>query len=201
MKADEINKKSNMKLIISLLLMITLQTQAQQQATDFAATSMDGQTFRLSDLKGKKIFLSFFRNGACALCNLRVHEISQHQKAFDEAGIVVIAVFESPAADMKPYVGQQKPDFVLLSDPDGKLYEKYGIKTSSELVNAVMSSPEVGARVKEADEAGFKLTPQQGSNFFRIPAEVLIDEDFNIVKIHHCDQLINHLPIEEVLRF
>jgi peroxiredoxin Q/BCP len=192
-----------MKLIIPLLLMITLQTQAQekQKAIDFSATTVDGKPFTLSDFKGKKIFLTFYRNGACALCNLRVHEISQQKKAFDKAGIEIIAVFESSVEDMKPYVGKQKPGFILLSDPEGKLYEQYGIKNSPELINAVMTSNSAADRIQAADQAGFKLTKQEGSNFFRIPADVLIDKDFNIVKIHHCDQLVNHLPIEEVLKF
>jgi thioredoxin-dependent peroxiredoxin len=192
-----------MKLIIPLLIMITLQTQAQerQKATDFAATTIDGKTFHLSDLKGKKIFLSFFRNGACALCNMRAHEISFRQKEFDKAGITVIAVFESSIADMKPYIGKQKLGFTLLSDPEGKLYAQYRIKNSPELVNTVISSGSAATRIQEADQAGFKLTQQEGANFFRIPAEVLIDENFDIKKIHHCDQLTNHLSIEEVLQF
>jgi thioredoxin-dependent peroxiredoxin len=194
-----------MKLIIPLLIMITLQTQTQaqeqQEAIDFTATTIEGKTFHLSDLKGKKIFLSFLRNGACALCNLRAHEISLKQKEFDKAGIAVIAVFESSIEDMKPYVGKQKLGFTLLSDPKGELYEKYGIKNSPELVNAVVTSGKAATRIQEADQAGFKLTQQEGSNFFRIPAEVLIDENFNITKIHHCDELTNHLPIEDVLKF
>jgi hypothetical protein len=64
-----------------------------------------------------------------------------------------------------------------------------------------MTSNSAADRIQAADQAGFKLTKQEGSNFFRIPADVLIDKDFNIVKIHHCDQLVNHLPIEEVLKF
>jgi peroxiredoxin Q/BCP len=191
-----------MKLIIPILLMLTLQANAQlEKATDFEATTIEGKPFRLSDLKGKKIFLSFYRNGACALCNLRVHEISQRQAEFDRAGIQVIAVFESSVADMKPYVGTQKLGFVLLSDPEGELYRKYGIQTSPELVNSVLTSGIAVSRIKEAEEAGFKLAKQENSNFFRIPAEVLIDVNFNIIKIHHADQLINHLSLEEVLTF
>src|SRR5688500_13096467 len=109
-----------MKIIIPLLLFLMIsETQAQnkQNAIDFAAATIEGDTFRLSDLKGKKIFLSFYRNGACALCNLRVHEISVRQKDFDQAGIKIIAVFESSIEDMKPYVGKQELNFVLLSDP------------------------------------------------------------------------------------
>jgi thioredoxin-dependent peroxiredoxin len=192
-----------MKLIIPLFMMIATQTSVigQQKATDFKATTIDGKEFNLSDFKGQKIFLSFFRNGACALCNLRVHEISQQQKAFDNAGIKVIAVFESSVDDMKPYVGKQKIGFTLLSDPEGKLYDQYGIKTSPELVNQVIASGSAVQRMEEAGKAGFPLTKQEGSNFFRIPAEVLINENFDIVKIHHCHQLTDHLAIAEVLKF
>ena len=123
------------------------------------------------------------------------------QKAFDKAGIEVIVVFESSIEDMKPFVGKQKLGFTLLSDPEGKLYTLYGIKNSPELVNAVMTSGSAANRIAQADAAGFKLTKQEGSNFFRIPAEVLIDENFNIVKIHHCEQLTDHLPLDEVLKF
>jgi peroxiredoxin Q/BCP len=193
-----------MKFIIplALIVMTTFQSQVQKtQATDFTATTINGETFHLSDLKGKKIFLAFYRNGACALCNLRVHELSVRQKDFDMAGIEMVAVFESSIADMKPYVGKQQLGFTLLSDPQGKLYEIYGVKNSPELVNQVMTSGSAAGRIAEAGKAGFKLTPQEGSNFFRIPAEVLIDKDFNVVKIHHCNQLTDHLPIDEVLKF
>jgi hypothetical protein len=77
----------------------------------------------------------------------------------------------------------------------------YGVKNSPELINQAMTSGSTALRVEEAATAGFKLTPQEGANFMRIPAEVLIDKDFNIVKVHHCDQLTNHLPIDEVLKF
>ena len=197
-----------MKSIIQIfLIMVTLHATAQpiaqkgQKALDFTAKTIDGKTFKLSDFKGQKIFLSFYRNGACALCNLRVHEISQRQTDFDRAGIKIIAVFESSIEDMKPYVGTQPLAFTLLSDPDAKLYAMYGIKNSPEAVDQVLKSGSAAGRVAEADAAGFKLTPQEGANFFRIPAEVLIDETFNVVKIHHCNKLIDHLPLESILKF
>lgn len=175
--------------------------QENERAIDFSATTVDGEEFKLSNLRGKKIFLSFYRNGACALCNLRVREISQHQQAFDKADIKIVAVFESSVNDMKPYVGKQQLTFTLLSDADGIIYKQYAIKNSEELVNHVITSGIAAKKVEEAAIAGFPLTKQNGSNFFRIPAEVLINEKFEIVKIHHAEQLINHLPIDEVLSF
>ena len=189
-----------MNFIYPILLMITMTTPVQP-AIDFTAKTIEGKDFTLSSLKGRKIYLSFYRNGACAVCNMRVHEISLQQEAFDKAGIEIIAVFESSIEDMKPYVGSQELAFTLLSDPEGKLYDLYNIKSSPELVNQVMTSGSANSRIAEAGEAGYKLTKQEGSNFFRIPAEVLIDENFFVKKIHHADKLVNHLPIEEVLKF
>jgi len=197
-----------MKTIIQILLiMITFETMAQdvaqegKKAADFEATTIDGKSFHLSDFRGQKIFLSFFRNGACALCNLRVHEISEQQKAFDAAGIKVIAVFESTIEEMKPFVGKQQLSFTLLSDPMGKIYQQYGVQNSPEIIQEVMRSGSASGKVAEAADAGFNLIPQEGANFFRIPAEVLIDENFGIVKIHHCTALIDHLTINEILKF
>ncbi len=194
-----------MKYLLITLLMLSatfeIKSQTGQAAPDFTATAIDGSTFRLSDLKGKKIHLSFYRNGACALCNLRVHEIVVRQKEFDDAGIVVVAVFESSIEDMKPFVGKQQPGFTLLADPEGKIYDLYKIKNSPELINQAMTSTIVGARVQQAAAAGFNLTKQEGSNFFRIPAEVLIDKNFVVKRFHHADQLADHLPIDEILKF
>lgn len=197
-----------MKTIIQIfLIMITVQTTAQdvaqegKRAVDFEATTIDGKPFHLSDFQGQKIFLSFFRNGACALCNLRVHEISTRQREFDAAGIKVIAVFESTVDDMKPYVGKQQLSFTLLSDPTGKIYQQYGVRNSPEIIQEVMRSGSAHEKVSEAAAAGFTLIPQEGSNFFRIPAEVLIDKNFEIVKVHHCTALIDHLTLDEILKF
>jgi thioredoxin-dependent peroxiredoxin len=176
-------------------------TQQNKQAIDFSATTIEGKEFKLSNLKGKKIFLSFFRNGACALCNLRVREISQHQEEFDKAGIEIIAVFESSIDDMKPHVGKQKLSYTLLSDPEGKIYAQYGLKNSEEIVNQVIVSGSAAKKMEEAAIAGFPLTKQEKSNFFRIPAEVLINEKFELVKIHHAEKLIDHLQIDQALKF
>jgi thioredoxin-dependent peroxiredoxin len=203
-----------MKLIFSILLLISFNLHAQknentmnatnavkenQKAVDFKGTTIQNKSFSLSEIKGKKILLSFFRNGACALCNLRVHELIQRKPDLDAAGIEMVAVFESPIEDMVPYVGKQHVPFTLLSDPNAKIYALYNITTSEKIIQEVMASGSAKPRVAEAAKAGFNSTQQENANFYRIPAEILIDENFNIIRIHHCDQLVNHMPIDEIL--
>src|SRR5687768_10121964 len=101
-----------------------------QSAPDFVAETLEGKKVRLSDFKGQKILLSLLRNGACALCNLRIHELIKNQDRLE--GLKVLAVFESPKEDMLPYVGRQNPPFPLIADPKAEIYNLYGAESSPE---------------------------------------------------------------------
>jgi len=168
-------------------------------APDFTTDLIDGTSLRLSDFRGKKILLAFFRNGACAMCNLRVHELIEALPGLH--GLQVVAVFESPAADMIPYVGRQQPPFPLVADPEGVLYTLYGLESSEEKINAVIQSGVAHARTEEAARHGFPLQRQENANFFRLPAEFLIDEDFRLAEVHYSDQVIDHLPLTRIQEF
>ncbi len=170
-------------------------------ASDFTVTTLSNQSISLSDFKGKRVLLSFFRNGACAMCNLRVHELNSRFQEFQQKNISILGVFESSREDMLPYVGQQKLAFELIPDPEGKLYELYRLESSEEKINRVIQSGLAEKRIKEAAANGFVLTPQAGSNFFRLPADFLIDENFVIQKAHYADMIIDHLPIDEITNF
>lgn len=167
-------------------------------AKDFSAFTLSGETFKLSDYKGSNILLSFFRNGACALCNLRVHELIERFQDFENQNIKIVCVFESSREDMLPFVGEQNPPFVLLADPQGKLYDLYNVETSMEKINNVMKNNLADERIKEAAANGFQLTKQEGANFFRLPADFLINENFIIKKSHYSNQIIDHLEFDEI---
>ena len=171
-----------------------------QSAPDFIAETLDGKTITLSEFKGQKILLSLLRNGSCALCNLRVHELIKSQKELD--GLKILAVFESPKEDMVPYVGKQNPPFPLIADPDAKIYELYKAESSAEKIQRMVEKGIAHARMEEAKKAGFDLIPQANSNFFRFPADFLIREDLTIEKAHYKDEdNFNHISIEEIKEF
>ncbi|TGK07476.1 redoxin [Leptospira semungkisensis] len=169
---------------------------SSELARDFEYMDLEGNSHRLSELKGKKILLSFLRNGACALCNLRVHSLI---KSYPELkGLSILAIFESKREDMLPYVGKQNPPFTLVSDPEAKIYSLYEIEVSQEKVQNSMDSATVHDKIQEANAAGFSLTPQEGSNFFRIPADFLIDEDFKIHKAFYSSLVGDHIDLKEI---
>ena len=49
---------------------------------DITLPKPDGSIFNLSETKGKKVLLTFYRIAGCSFCNLRLHEFN---KRFGEA--------------------------------------------------------------------------------------------------------------------
>ena len=72
-------------------------------APDFKIQSIDGKELTMESLKGKKVFLTFFRYAACPLCNLRAAEIKQRYGG--DPRVEVVMVFESTESQMKSYAG------------------------------------------------------------------------------------------------
>lgn len=177
------------------------QLQPGMIAPSFTTSDIHGNPVVLESYRGRKVLLSFFRFSACAVCNLRVHQFIGRYPKWKREGIDVIAVFESPIANMKSYVGTQNAPFPLIADPTAALYDLYGIESSEEKVKATLADPHTKEIIAEAAAAGFELTLEKDSNFQRIPAEFVIDEN-GIVQVAHYSQLItDHLEIAEIDRF
>jgi peroxiredoxin Q/BCP len=170
-------------------------------APTFTTTDIHGNPVSLESYRGRKVLLSFFRFSACALCNLRVHRFIGRNPQWHDHGMDVIAVFESPIANMKTYVGDQNAPFPLVADPTAVLYDLYGIETSEEKVQATLADVRTKEFIAEAATAGFELTPEKDSNFQRIPAEFLIDENGILQIVHYGQLLTDHLEFAVIDRF
>ena len=143
----------------------------------FQSVDLFDQPINLEDYKGRWLLLSFYRFSACALCNLRIHQLITAFPDYQQKGLEMLAIFESPKANLLQYVGKQDAPFPLIGDPKARIYDLYGLETSEEKIKATMDDPNTMDRVKAAAAAGFALTKEEGSNFNRMPADFLIDPD------------------------
>lgn len=176
--------------------------QPGMHAPDFQTVDLFGNHVDLAAYRGNPLLLSFFRNAACAMCNLRVHQLIERYADFQRAGLEIVAVFESPAASMRHYVGTQDAPFSLVADPYADLYTLYGVESSEEKITATMAMAATQQRIGEAAAHGFELTAEPGSNFLRMPADFLIDSDGVILDAHYAGYVWDHMPlarIEELL--
>jgi peroxiredoxin len=150
----------------------------------------------LAALRGSYVFLSFFRNAACAICNLRVHELVRRHGELAAAGIALVAIFESPADALRRHVGRQNPPFPIIADPHGHIYDLFRVESSEAKVSSTMELPGTEQIVASAAELGFPLTPEPGSNFFRMPADFLIGPDGRVIHAQYAEYVWDHTPLE-----
>ncbi|XMB87100.1 peroxiredoxin family protein [Mycoplasmatota bacterium WC44] len=169
-----------------------------QVAPNFLVKDYYGNDVSIDALKGQKVLLSFYRYASCPLCNLRIHNIINKMDYFRERNLNVIAVFQSPLESMKQYVGNQEVPFPLISDPEWKLYKKYGVQTSfMGLIKAVFKRM---GELKKAGKKGFKIGKSDGK-MTTIPADFLINEQGQIEVDYYGADIGDHLPFERIMEW
>jgi peroxiredoxin len=164
----------------------------------FRTEDINGNPVVLEDYAGQTVLLSFFRNGACAICNLRVHQLITRYPDYQRRGLVILAVFESPRERLRESVAEQAAPFPIIADPQAALYALYGVETSEEKVAQTMQRSDLPAAIREAAEHGFHLTHEEGSNFNRMPADFLIGPDLIVRQAHYADYVMDHLPFAAI---
>jgi thioredoxin-dependent peroxiredoxin len=152
----------------------------------------------LNDYKDRMLLLSFFRNAACAICNLRVHQLIQHYPTFHAKGLEIVAVFEATPESIRQYVGKQDAPFPIIANRDARLYDLYGVETSENKVQASLSAPMTQTVIQTAAENGFALTKEEDTNFYRMPADFLIAPDGTILRAFYSELIGEHIPFAEI---
>jgi len=165
-------------------------------APAFSTVDLFDQPVSLESLRGAPVLLSFFRNAACALCNLRVRQLIQRYPALRAQGLQVVVVFESSADALRKYVGRQAAPFPIVPDPTAALYELYKVESSDAKVATTMAMAATAAVIGEAADNGFELVAEEDANFLRMPADIFIDADGVIRKAHYADFVWDHMPFE-----
>lgn len=95
-------------------------------APEFALSDQDGQTVRLSALRGKRVFLYFYPKDDTAGCTAQACGFRDAQPTFDAAGGVVLGVSPDNAASHRRFRAKYDLTFPLLVDADHAVAEAYG---------------------------------------------------------------------------
>ncbi|MFK7936488.1 MAG: peroxiredoxin family protein [Saprospiraceae bacterium] len=164
-------------------------------AIPFKTTDLNGKVVNLSDYKGQKLLLTFFRKAACPFCNMGMRELIKKHKELENKGIKVISLFASSKEDVLKYAGKQNPPFPIIADGDFNIYEKYGVEVSYIGMMKTMLNP---IQNFKAMTGGFFNTKSMSEDPV-IPADFLIDEEQNIHRAYYGKDYDDHLSVAEVL--
>lgn len=95
------------------------------KAPDFELKTLNGDTVKLSELKGKKVMLNFWATW-CPPCKAEMPEMEQFSKKIGD-DIVILAVNIDPQLDVKGFVDQNHITFPILLDAEDKVNSQYQV--------------------------------------------------------------------------
>ena len=169
-------------------------------ALDFTATDIYGKEIKLSDYKGKKIILGFYRNVNCPYCNRRVRQIMGNNVKLKQSDVQLILMFESTNQKLSASVFHQGiSPWPLIGDPEKKVYKLYGVEENFfKMVKTAFVSSLAQAK---KDTRELNLPEDKDASMNLIPADFFIDENFKIVMAHYGKHLDDHINIEEIKAF
>ncbi|MGH2775017.1 MAG: peroxiredoxin [Actinomycetota bacterium] len=100
--------------------------EAGEDAPDFEAQDGDGETWRLSDLRGKKVILYFYPADDTPGCTREACDFRDSQSDFTDAGYVVLGASPQGADSHSAFSSKYGLNFPLLVDEDMGLAKAYG---------------------------------------------------------------------------
>ena len=100
---------------------------AGDKAPNFTLTDKDGKTVSLSDFLGKKIVLYFYPKDNTPGCTRQACAFAGLYREFENKGVQVIGISKDSVASHQKFAEKYNLPFVLLSDPERKAIEAYGV--------------------------------------------------------------------------
>lgn len=167
-------------------------------APQFSLPAIDGSTFNMADMIGKRVILTFFRFSTCPLCNMRIRRIVQRWNEFSKDAVMV-AVFDAKVGELQKRMKKHDAPFVVVADETYEQFNKNGVKKSFfKFMWGALRSP---LTLLQATLRGYVPLTMSISKLSTIPVDILIDEEGKVVEAHYCKDTADHLTLDRMIAF
>ena len=128
-----------------------------EMAPDFALTDLEGNPFRLSDLRGKVVFINFWATW-CPPCRAEMPEIEAIYQEYKDKGVVVVGVdIMETEAEVRQFVQRGGYSWTFVIDKTGEVTAGYSIAAIPTSIfidrEGIIRAVNIGAMTKRAMEA------------------------------------------------
>ena len=107
------------------------------KAPDFTLPNQDGKEVSLSDFLGKKVILYFYPRDNTPGCTKQACAFAQANEKLEQLGAAVIGISKDSAASHRKFADKYELPFLLLSDPELKVIQQYGVWQEKKLYGKV----------------------------------------------------------------
>lgn len=103
-----------------------MELKAGDKAPDFTTTDQDGNTVKLSALRGRKVVLYFYPRDMTPGCTAEACNLRDNYRALTRAGYEVLGISTDSEKSHQKFIAKEHLPFRLLSDADKTVHNLYG---------------------------------------------------------------------------
>jgi peroxiredoxin Q/BCP len=100
--------------------------QAGENAPDFELKNQDGETVKLSDLRGKRVILFAYPKADTPGCTKQACGMRDNFPKIEAGNATVLGLSPDSPEDLKKWQAKENLPYDLLSDPDHEVLEAWG---------------------------------------------------------------------------
>ena len=99
------------------------------EAPDFTLNDGEGRQWSLGDQRGKTVVLLFYPGDNTPVCTAQLCSVRDHWSEYQATGAEVIGISTDTVDSHKGFAEKHQLPLRLLSDPNGEVLAKYGMKS------------------------------------------------------------------------
>ena len=103
--------------------------QTGDPAPNISLPAIDGTTFEMESMKGKRVIFTFFRFSSCPFCNIRIDRLMKRWNEFPE-DTVMVGVFDANIGELTKRMGKRNIPFTIVADETYEHFENNGVTKS-----------------------------------------------------------------------
>ena len=150
---------------------------------------------------GRLVHLQFRRFAGCPICNLHLRSVARRHDELTAAGIQEVAVFHSPAEELRPYVAELP--FPVVADPRRRLYREFGVESAPRALLDPRAWPGivggVAADLLRVARRRQPVATTASGGRLGLPGDFLIAPDGRPAAVKYGAHADDQWPVEEVL--
>ncbi|HMO81209.1 MAG TPA: peroxiredoxin [Pyrinomonadaceae bacterium] len=100
-----------------------------QEAPEFTLLDGDGNDWSLSEHRGRTVVLLFYPGDNTPVCTAQLCSVRDHWSEYQATGADVVGISTDSVESHKGFAEKSELPLRLLSDPDRKVSEMYGMKS------------------------------------------------------------------------